>query len=69
MEMVASASGLTTRPLHLVDVSNRLHKLVEKSIPAKLQNDFPYVMLIHNKWGVLSHGSEGQDRGDESLVG
>jgi hypothetical protein len=52
--MVVGASGLTTQPLHLVAVSNQLHKMTEKSIPAKLQNDFAYVMLIHNKWGVSS---------------
>lgn len=39
-------------PLHLVDVTNRRHRKVKKSISRKLQKYFSYVMLIHNKWGV-----------------
>jgi hypothetical protein len=50
--MVVGAIGLTMRALHVVAVSNQLHKSGEKSIPVKLQNDSAYVMLIHNKWGV-----------------
>lgn len=39
-------------PLHLVDVSNQIHRNDEKTISCKLQKEFSYVMLIHNKWGV-----------------
>ena len=52
--MVVGASAFTTMLLHLVDVSNRLHRSLEKTSNGKLQIDFAYVMLIHNKWGVLS---------------
>lgn len=67
--MVVGAIGLTMRALHLVAVSNRLHKSVEKSIPAKLQNESAYVMLFHNKWGVLLPRQTGWGRGCKSLVG
>jgi hypothetical protein len=67
--MVVGAIGLTMRALHVVVVSNRLHKSGEKSIPSKLQNDSAYVMLLHNKWGVPQPRQTGWGRGDKSLVG
>jgi hypothetical protein len=58
--MVVGASAFTKMPLHLVSVSNRLHRSLEKTIGGKLQIDFAYVMLVHNKWGVLSRQFAGE---------
>ena len=58
--MVVGTSAFTTMLLHLVAVSNRLHRSLEKTSDEKLQIYFSYVMLIHNKWGVLSRQFVGE---------
>jgi hypothetical protein len=44
--------GICLEPLHLVDVSNQIHRKGKISIAYKLKKESTYVMLHHNKWGV-----------------